>query len=182
MNQQPRYDLWIMRSLRRIMRAVDVHSRKLMAEHHVTGPQLICLQTLQEDGPLTATALAKLVHLAVSTVTGILDRLEAKGWVVRERSTQDRRVVLVHVSEEGRKLVKQAPLSLQDRLAERLAGRPAKEQARLAQAVDTIVELLEVEDFAAAPLLESQPIEISLAESATNKDENFDSNGPKSGN
>ena len=181
MNQQPRYDLWIMSSLRRIMRAVDVHSRKLMAEYQITGPQLLCLQALQEDGPLTATALSKLVHLAVSTVVGILDRLEAKGWIVRERSTQDRRVVLVYISEEGRNLVNQAPLTLQNRLAGRLVKMPVKEQGLLAQAVETIVELLEVEDFGAAPILEWQPIETSLAEPAASKDMNIESIGPKSG-
>lgn len=174
MSLQPRYDLWIMRSLRRIMRAVDVHSRKLMTEHQITGPQLICLQTLQEDGPLTTTALAKLVHLAVSTVVGILDRLETKGWILRERSTRDRRVVLVHITDTGRDLVSQAPSTLRDRLAHGLAELPVKKQAQLAQAVETIVDLLEVADFGAAPLLESQPIEISLAETATNKDEKID--------
>lgn len=163
------------------MRAVDVHSRKLMTEHQITGPQLICLQTLLEDGPLTTSALAKLVHLAASTVVGILDRLETKGWVARERSTLDRRVVLVHITDKGRELVSQAPSPLQDRLVHGLAELPVKEQARLAQAVETIVDLLEVADFGAAPLLESQPIETSLAGPAANKDENIDPTSPEPG-
>lgn len=170
MTQQPRYDLWILRSLRRIMRATDVQSRKLMAEYEITGPQLICLQTLQEDGPLTTTALAKLVNLANSTVVGILDRLEAKGRIARERSTQDRRVVLVYITDEGRELLARAPSPLQNRLARGLEKLPEKEQIVLARSVERIVELLEVEDFGAAPLLESQPIETSLDDPATNKD------------
>jgi DNA-binding MarR family transcriptional regulator len=168
--KQPRYDLWILRSLRRIMRATDVQSRKLMAEYEITGPQLICLQTLLEDGPLTTTALAKLVNLANSTVVGILDRLESKDRVTRERSTQDRRVVLVCITAEGRELLARAPSPLQDRLALGLAELPETEQIVLAQSVERIVELLEVEDFGAAPLLETQPIEISLDVPATNKD------------
>jgi DNA-binding MarR family transcriptional regulator len=174
MTLQPRYDLWILRSLRRIMRAVDVHSRKLMAEHKITGPQIICLQALQEDGPLTTSALAKLINLAVSTVVGILDRLETKGWIARERSTQDRRVVLVYITDDGRELLARAPSPLQDRLQRGLGELSEKEQIVLAQSVERIVELLEVEDFGAAPLLETQPIETSLDEAATKEEETHD--------
>lgn len=175
MPQQPRCDLWILRSLRRIMRATDVQSRKLMAEYQITGPQLICLQALLEDGPSTTSALAKLVHLANSTVVGILDRLEAKGRLVRERSTKDRRVVLVYITDEGRDLLSRAPSPLQDRLAQGLSGFSDKEQIAMAQSVERIVELLEVEDFGAAPLLETQPIETSFDTSTAYEGENSDS-------
>ena len=42
------FNLWIFRSLRRIMRAVDIYSRRLAAEFMITSPQLLCLQTLHE--------------------------------------------------------------------------------------------------------------------------------------
>jgi DNA-binding MarR family transcriptional regulator len=159
----PRYDLWILRSLRRIMRAVDVQSRRLSAEYSITGPQVLCLQTINEDGPMTATALAKLVHLSSSTVVGIIDRLEQKNWVLRERSRQDRRQILIHVTDEGRDLLARVPSPLQERLARGLAELDEKDQNRLATAIERIVELLEVPDFGAAPLLETRPIEDSIA-------------------
>lgn len=164
MTQHPRCDLWIMRSLRRIMRAVDVHSRRLSAEYSITGPQVICLQTVHQDGPMTATALAKLVHLSSSTVVGIIDRLEQRGWVMRERSLKDRRQILIHTTETGRELLSSVPSPLQDRLEKGLGALPAKEQVELATAIERIVELLEVPDFGAAPLLETRPIEDSLAQ------------------
>jgi DNA-binding MarR family transcriptional regulator len=163
MAHHPRYDLWIMRCLRRIMRAVDVQSRRLAAEYSITGPQVICLQTLHDDGPMTATALAKLVHLSSSTVVGIIDRLEQKGWVQRERSQTDRRQILIHVTDEGRDLLARVPSPMQDRLAQGLAELPEKEQNRLATSIERIVELLELPDFGAAPLLETRPIEESIA-------------------
>jgi len=152
------FNLWIFRSLRRIMRAVDIHSRKLSAEFLVTGPQLLCLQTLHDDGPLTISALAKLVHLSNSTVVGILDRLEFKNWVVRERSTGDRRVVLVNLTPEGEDILAKAPSLLQDRLASGLCDLPEKEQLTIAQSLETLVNLLEMEKHEAAPLLEAGPI------------------------
>lgn len=163
MNQHPRYDLWILRSLRRIMRAVDVHSRRLSAEYSITGPQVLCLQTVHEDGPMTATALAKLVHLSSSTVVGIIDRLEQKDCVLRERSLEDRRQILIHATDAGRDLLARVPSPLQDRLARGLAQLSEKEQNRLASAVEQIVDLLELPDFGAAPLLETRPIEESIA-------------------
>ena len=157
-SSQTSFDLWIFRSLRRIMRAVDIHSRKLSAEFMVTGPQLLCLQTLHEDGPLTTSALAKLIHLSNSTVVGILDRLEHKSWIVRERGIGDRRGVLVNITASGEEFLAEAPGLLQDRLADGLKLLPEKEQLAIAQSLEKIVELLEMTHQEAAPLLESGPI------------------------
>lgn len=159
MKHQQNFSVWIFRSLRRIMRAVDVYSHRLSAEYKITSPQLLCLQTLESDGPLTNSALAKLVHLSPSTVVGILDRLEAKDLIVRERSTQDRRVVLVYITDAGRSLVATVPSLLQNRLAEGLSELPENELITIAQSLETIVDLLEVTDPEAAPLLETREIE-----------------------
>jgi DNA-binding MarR family transcriptional regulator len=158
MDSQSSFNLWIFRSLRRIMRAVDIHSRRLSAEFMVTGPQLLCLQTLHDDGPLTTSALAKLIHLSNSTIVGILDRMEQKGWVRRERSTGDRRVVLVDLTSAGETFLAEAPGLLQDRLAQGLHDLPENEQLEIAQALEKIVKLLEMEEQEAAPLLEAGPI------------------------
>ena len=167
MDSQSSFNLWIFRSLRRIMRAVDIHSRKLSAEFMVTGPQLLCLQTLHEDGPLTTSALAKLIHLSNSTVVGILDRVEQKGWVQRERSTGDRRVVLVDLTQQGEEFLAKAPGLLQDRLAQGLRSLPEKEQLEIAQALEKIVKLLEMDEHEVAPLLEAGPISESAPTTPT---------------
>ncbi|MBU2502650.1 MAG: MarR family transcriptional regulator [bacterium] len=158
MSESSSFDLWIFRSLRRIMRAVDIHSRKLSAEFMVTGPQLLCLQTLHDDGPLTTSALAKLIHLSNSTVVGILDRLEQKEWIVRQRGSGDRRVVLVDITASGEKFLAEAPGLLQDRLAQGLRRLPEREQLVIAQSLETIVDLLEMGQQQVAPLLEAGPI------------------------
>ena len=159
MHKQPGFSVWIFRSLRRIMRAVDIYSHKLSVQYKITIPQLICLQTLESDGPLTNTALAKLVHLSPSTVVGILDRLEAKELIVRERSTKDRRIVLLYITDKGRKLVATVPSPLQNRLAEGLSGLTEAELLDIGKSLETIVDLLEVADSEAAPLLETREIE-----------------------
>jgi len=156
---EPGFALWIFRSLRRIMRAVDVHSHRLLTEHKITSPQLLCLRTLVDDGPLTAGALAKLVHLSPSTVVGIVDRLEQKSLAGRERSQVDRRQVLVYVTATGVDLVRSIPSPLQYRMAEGLAEMPDAELLTIGRSLEKLVALLELEPSErVAPLLDIAPI------------------------
>lgn len=53
--------------------------------------------------------IARRMYLHPATVVGILDRLEKQGLVIRIRSTEDRRVVRVELTRQGRALVKKAP-------------------------------------------------------------------------
>lgn len=59
-----------------------------------------CLDILGTRGPMTAGQLAEAVRLTTGAVTGVLDRLEAAGLVRRIRDTQDRRKVIVAVTDE----------------------------------------------------------------------------------
>jgi DNA-binding MarR family transcriptional regulator len=58
------------------------------------------MHLLQLHGPLTPGRLAELSGLTTGTVTGVLDRLEATGFVRRERDESDRRKVIVKLNEE----------------------------------------------------------------------------------
>src|SRR5690349_13627279 len=57
---------------------------------------LNCFDIVDAFGPLSPTQLARLSGLHPATLTGILDRLERGGWIVRERDPADRRAVLIH--------------------------------------------------------------------------------------
>lgn len=61
---------------------------------------------LRQRGPLSAGALAELTGLTTGAVTGIIDRLEAAGWVRRERDPADRRRVIVTLALSGDRLRK----------------------------------------------------------------------------
>lgn len=148
-------DLRILQSLRRIIRAVDLHSRKLSMQHHVTGPQLACLLTISDQGSMTASSLAKEVCLSPSTIVGILDRLEQKDLVVRNRSHLDRRAVFIEISDTGRELLNSAPPSLQNKLAEVLQALPDDEQITIASSLEKIVALMEADTLNATPFLEA---------------------------
>lgn len=151
------YELRILQSLRRIIRAIETHSQALNQQHQVTGPQLACLLALRTEG-LTTTKLAQTVYLSPSTVVGIVDRLIDKGLVSRERGRQDRRQVLVALTESGAALIASAPSPLQQTLAAGLRQLPQAEQVGITQALETVVELMNARHIDAAPVLETGPI------------------------
>lgn len=156
---ESRHDLLILQSIRRIMRAVDIYSRKLRSQCELTSPQLVCLGTIVEHGPLTVSGIAQRVYLSPSTVVGILDRLEGRGLIQRERDTSDRRVVNTLATSGGKKVAKGAPSALQDCLHEALKELPKLEQATIALSLKRVVDLMEAGHIDAAPILETASLQ-----------------------
>ncbi len=149
----PRPDLEIFRSLRQIIRAVDIHSRRLQQLYGVTGPQLHCLVTLCDDGPMPLKSLADLVHVGNSTITGIIDRLEARGLVERRRGGPDRRVITVHPTDAGRIVRSGAPSLLQEKLSAGLDGLPDAELQQISQALQTVARMMAADQIDASPVV-----------------------------
>lgn len=145
------HELRILQALRRITRAIELHSRELAAGYSVTGPQLVCLLAVREKGPLTPTAIAQEIHLSSSTVVGILDRLEEKGLVHRERDRVDRRKVIVAATAAGLALAGRAPSPLQETLAMSLTRLPKLERVAIALSLERVVELMETGQMDTAP-------------------------------
>ncbi len=142
-NPDQQYDLRILRALRRITRSIALYSKQLAAVSQITAPQLICLRTIVANGPLTATAISREIHVSPSTVVGILDRLEEKGLIQRERGREDRRIVFITATQAGVELVVTAPSPLQKTLSDALNQLPELEQATITLALERIVDLME---------------------------------------
>ena len=143
----------ILKSLRRIIRAVDLYSRKLMTQTGLSGPQLICLRQLASAGAMQTSHLAAAVNLSPATVCGILNRLEERGLVVRERQRDDRRRVVVSLSEVGQDTVDTAPPALHDSFLFKLRALPAGKKARIRATLGQIVTMMAAEELDAAPIL-----------------------------
>ena len=159
----------ILRSLRRITRAIDIHSRELSARFNLTVPQLVCLRQLFLNGPTTAGNLSRLVFLSQATVTGILDRLELRGMVVRERGKEDRRRVTISLTDSGRELAETMPWPLQERFEARLSALPEKEQAIIDEVLDRVVHMMSAQDIDAWPIVGSGEWHALTAQPATGK-------------
>lgn len=129
-------------ALRQIIRAIDVYSRKLNTEFGLTTPQLWCMHALAQREKQTLSELAKALNLCVSTVNGIVDRLEVKQYVLRNRSTIDRRRVFIDITSAGLAIVQNAPPLLQDKFSAALADLTESDQVALTTALEKIVGLM----------------------------------------
>jgi DNA-binding MarR family transcriptional regulator len=138
--------LKILMDLRKITRAIDLNSKKLSSQTSLTAPQVVSLIAVYHQEALTLAEIAEQVHLSSSTMVGIIDRLEAKNLVIRERSKTDRRQVLIRITEEGRKMAKKSPLPLQEELIKSLSKLPEAQQRNLAKALELLVKMLDFKD------------------------------------
>jgi DNA-binding MarR family transcriptional regulator len=82
-------------SLRELRIQLALLNYRVGSELELKDVDLDCLDILDAHGPLSPSALARRAGLHPATMTGILDRLERGGWIVRERDPADRRAVLV---------------------------------------------------------------------------------------
>lgn len=106
-------------------------SKDEAARYGVTPTQLSVLKLLHEIGDLSLGALSREIRAHNSTVTGIVDRMEAAGLVERARSEEDRRVWIIRLTDKGRKVSERAKVSPWDTLRHALAELPASDQERL---------------------------------------------------
>ena len=84
-------------SLRELRIQLALLNYRVGSEAQLKDIDLDCIDILDAYGPLSPSALARRAGLHPATMTGVLDRLERGGWIVRERDPSDRRAVLVHV-------------------------------------------------------------------------------------
>jgi DNA-binding MarR family transcriptional regulator len=170
-------------ALRRIIRAIDLHSRSLVQRYGLTGPQLIVLKELVASPAMTVGQLADVVNLSQATVTGILDRLERKGMVTRSRSIEDKRKVFVCHTAAAEQALEGAPPLLQEHFTEAFAGLPDWQQTQVLSSLQRIVALMEAGDVEAGPILTTGPVDATPEKTeAYLKPEANDEDGPSASN
>lgn len=143
--------------LRRIIRGVDLYSRQLNTRLGLTAPQLLCLREIVANENMTLSDLSHNVNLSASTLTGIIDRLETKGFVSRKRSKQDRRKVYLCPDLKGIEIISTAPSLLQDNFADSLAELSDNEQQQIAKSLERITSLMKLDTVDASPNLIPSP-------------------------
>ena len=132
----------IIDNLRRVFQVVNEQSKKAERATGLTGPQLWAIKTIAQEAPIMVSEIARHMYLHPATVVGILDRLERQRLVARIRSTEDRRVVKVELTGQGRALVKKAPEVAQGLLVAGLEKLNSKKLINIAQGLDQMAAIL----------------------------------------
>lgn len=122
-------------------------TKELARRADLTGPQLTVLKMLEGVGDLSLSDLSERIRAQNSTVTGIIDRMEREGLVVRARSTEDRRVVHIRLTEKGAKIAKEISVEPMEVFRGALEGLSATETrdllkilTKIARRVQSIVK------------------------------------------
>lgn len=146
-------------ALRRITRAIDLHSKKLQRETGLTTSQLLVLEAVVKLDTSTPSNIAKEVQLSQATVTNLVDRMERNELVLRQKSIADKRVVEVQLTEKGRHMVELAPEPLQAGFLREYRKLERWEQHQLIGSIQRIAVLMDAEDIDASPILTTGDVE-----------------------
>jgi DNA-binding MarR family transcriptional regulator len=135
-----------MQSLRRIFKAIEDYSQEVSSSFGITGPQLWALKIVSQHAGLPLGDLSRKMYLHPSTVTGVVDRLEDKGYVVRDRDSVDRRVVRVKLTPAGQDLAAKAPNPIQGKMIYGLMKLSENELNIIYESVKRLAEMAEAEN------------------------------------
>lgn len=141
-------------ALRRVIRATDLHSKYLAKTTGLTAPQILLLQTIRDKGQVTIGELANEISLSQATVTTILDRLEKRNLIYRERSKEDKRKVHAFLMKEGINVLKDAPIPLQDQFADQFNELHEWEQTMIISSLQRIAQMMDAQHIDASPVLD----------------------------
>ncbi len=140
----------ILIKVRRIVRSINLESKKVQKDFGVSIPQILCLDFLKASPGYQATQRSIRDHLNLnsSTVTGIIGRLEKKGFLARLPKSGDKRVMHITLTSSGDALLERTPDLLQQRLDQKLKGLSASELMMVGEALDLLIEMLEIKTTA----------------------------------
>lgn len=145
----------IMSSVRKIVRAVNLESKRVEKTFGISIPQLLTLKFLNEEVGYKSSmkAIKEMLSLNASTVTGIVDRLEQKGFVARLPDPKDKRSTPIVLTSKGSGLLKNTKESLHEKISKNLDKISEEEYQDILVSFETIINFLNIEDLDASPII-----------------------------
>ena len=111
---------------------MGLHNRLTLEEYQLSPSARQVLAVVEGAGePLEPSVIAERVLITTGSMTSLLDNLEKRGLVRRERSVEDRRFIQVHLTEEGARLIRHVFPTHADAITRQLAVLTPEEQRAL---------------------------------------------------
>jgi DNA-binding MarR family transcriptional regulator len=145
----------IMISVRKIVRAINLESKRVEKNFGISIPQLLTLKHLKEkpDYKTTMRSWREFLSLNASTVTGIVSRLETKGYIARLPDPSDKRSTPIVLTSKGDDLIKKTNLSLHEKISKNLEALNEEEYSAIVESFQTIINFLNIDDLDASPII-----------------------------
>lgn len=147
----------ILIKIRKIVRSINLESKKIEKEYGVSIPQVLCLHFLRDAESYRAGQgdIRKFLNLNASTTSGIINRLEAKGLVARLPKSGDKRVVTIALTSKGDNLMQRMPSLLHEKLEEKLEKLNENQLKKIEDSLEMLVNILEIDEMEAFPVISS---------------------------
>jgi DNA-binding MarR family transcriptional regulator len=133
--------------IRKLMHGAELYTKELNKEYSITSAQLNCLLALYENGPLPPSQIARHIMVNSSTVTGVIDRLEQKKLVQRQRNSPDRRIINIQLTSDGKKMAEVAPPPIQQRVVDGLQQLSPNELNQIIRSLSKLTRMLDLQDL-----------------------------------
>jgi DNA-binding MarR family transcriptional regulator len=148
----------ILIKIRKIVRSINLESKKIQKEYGVSIPQVLCLNFLRESDHFQSTQgeIRKFLNLNSSTVSGIINRLERKGLIARLPKSGDKRVVNIALTSRGEQLLSTIPSLLHEQLSERLEQLDNEQLNDIRQSLDNLIKMLNIQELDASPVITTE--------------------------
>lgn len=142
-------------SIRKILRSINLESKRVQKEHGISIPQYLCLNFLmkQENYKTTGKELRVHLNLNASTVTGIISRLESKGFIAKLPNEVDKRSTYIYLTALGMEKEKSIPALLHEKLSQKLSRLPENALTEVQSSLALLIRFMEVENMDASPLI-----------------------------
>lgn len=142
-------------NIRKIIRSINLESKRIQKEYGISIPQYLCLNFLNscEDYRATAKEIGSHLNLNASTVSGIVSRLEKKGYLAKLPNQSDKRSTYIYLTALGEKMVTSMPALLHEKLTKKLKSLSDSDLVNLQSAMELLVSLMGVENVDASPLI-----------------------------
>ena len=162
----------VLSTLRKIIRAIDLHSKQLSKNFGLTGPQLLLIREIASEPDISVGHLAKRVSLSQATVTSIVDRLESRNLAKRIRSSTDKRKVSLEVTDKAQEILEANPTFLQEEFIRNFERLEKWEQLLILSSLQRVASMMNAEGLATGPVLSSEPFPNEQAETPTGHKQN----------
>ncbi len=141
-------------ALRRVIRATDLHSKHLSKTTGLTSPQILLLNIVRDKEKITIGEIAQEMSLSQATVTTIIDRLEKRELIARERSMEDKRKVHTRLTLKGKETLKTAPVPLQEQFSKQFSALQDWERTMIVSSLQRVAFMMDAHNIDASPLLD----------------------------
>lgn len=149
MNKRSIQEQAITKQLRILFRAVQAHSKTVEKMCGLSSAQLWMLHEVSLSHGIKVSELATALSIHRSTSSNMLDKLEKKNLISRDRSKSDQRSVHIYITQQGKELLAKAPFPPQGQLSNTLTKLTGEQVTNLETSLQVFIDTLHFEDVKA---------------------------------